>query len=66
MNGRFTRHMDPGGKPALSSCDGDTLQTEYRIRADGGSSTPTGYIGPDPEPEELKWVITSWVELLRC
>jgi hypothetical protein len=66
MTGRFTRHADQEGKVALSSCNGDTLQTAYWIRAHSGSSTPPGYAGPDPEPDKLEWVIISGVEILRC
>ena len=53
------------GKVALSSCGGDNLKTGYRIRGISASSIP-GPATPDPEPDELKWVITSGVEILKC
>jgi hypothetical protein len=66
MTGRFTKHADQAGKDALSSCNGDTLQTAFWIRAHSGNPTPPGYTGPDPKPKELEWVVTSGVEILRC
>ena len=64
--GRFVKHADAEGQGILSPCGGGTLNIAYQIRAVTTGTSWPGYIGPDPEPDELRWVAVSGVEVMRC
>ncbi|KAF2466411.1 uncharacterized protein BDR25DRAFT_377543 [Lindgomyces ingoldianus] len=64
--GIFIKHADAEGQGVVSPCGGGTLNVEHQVRLSSAGSTYSGYIGPDPGPDELKWTVVSGVEVLRC
>ncbi|KAH7128215.1 hypothetical protein B0J11DRAFT_578448 [Dendryphion nanum] len=66
LDGRFTKIVEAQGRTALSSCTGDNFRTEYSISAINFGSGHTQYSGVQGSTEDLKWVIDSKIEILKC